>query len=242
MKKRTKIGIITLSTIVGLILLGIGGLYIYSANYYHADDDIQDIIDNDDDIFQTDNALIFKADATDAGVIFYPGGKVEYTSYVPLMEEIKGWGITCVLVKMPYNLAVFNMNAADQYINDMTEISSWYMAGHSLGGAFAARYAANHSSKIKGLIMCAAYETKDISQTDLKVLSIYGSEDKILNMDKYNNNKKNLPSNYTEIVIEGGNHANFGNYGDQSGDGIATITRQDQQSLTSNQINYLVHL
>ena len=145
MKKSTKIGIITLSVIGGLILIAAGGFLIYASDYYEADETIQDIIDSDDDILRTDNALIFKAEATDTGVIFYPGAKVEYTAYVPLMEEIKGWGITCVLIEMPYNLAIFNSDAADQYIEDMTEISSWYIGGHSLGGAFAARYAASNT-------------------------------------------------------------------------------------------------
>ena len=241
MKKSTKIITVSISVIAGLLLIAGGGFFIYSSDYYHADESIQDIIDNDDDILQTDNALIFKADATDTGVIFYPGAKVEYTSYVPLMEEIKRWGITCVLVEMPYNLAIFDSNAADQYIEDLTEISSWYMAGHSLGGAFAARYAANNTDKVDGLIMCAAYETKDISDTNLNVLSIYGSEDEILNMDKYEDSKENLPDNYSEVIIDGGNHAFFGNYGAQDGDGTATITREYQQSYTSDQINTLIH-
>lgn len=241
MKKSTKIGIITLSVIGGLILIAVGGFLIYASDYYEADETIQDIIDSDDDILRTDNALIFKAEATDTGVIFYPGAKVEYTAYVPLMEEIKGWGITCVLIEMPYNLAIFNSDAADQYIEDMTEISSWYIGGHSLGGAFAARYAASNTDKVDGLIMCAAYETKDISNTDLNVLSIYGSEDGVLNMDKYEDNKKNLPADYTEVIIDGGNHGYFGNYGEQDGDGTATVTREYQQSLTSDEINTLIH-
>jgi dienelactone hydrolase len=241
MKKSTKIGIITLSVIGGLILIAAGGFLIYASDYYEADETIQDIIDSDDDILRTDNALIFKAEATDTGVIFYPGAKVEYTAYVPLMEEIKGWGITCVLIEMPYNLAIFNSDAADQYIEDMTEISSWYIGGHSLGGAFAARYAASNTDKVDGLIMCAAYETKDISDTDLNVLSIYGSEDGVLNMDKYEDNKKNLPADYTEVIIDGGNHGYFGNYGEQDGDGTATVTREYQQSLTSDEINTLIH-
>ncbi len=241
MKKSTKIGIITLSVIGGLILIAAGGFLIYASDYYEADETIQDIIDSDDDILRTDNALIFKAEATDTGVIFYPGAKVEYTAYVPLMEEIKGWGITCVLIEMPYNLAIFNSDAADQYIEDMTEISSWYIGGHSLGGAFAARYAASNTDKVDGLIMCAAYETKDISDTDLNVLSIYGSEDGVLNMDKYKDNKKNLPADFTEVIIEGGNHGYFGNYGEQDGDGTATVTREYQQSLTSDEINTLIH-
>lgn len=241
MKKSTKIITISLSTLAGLILVAGGGLFIYSSDYYHADDSIESIIENDEDISKTDNALIFKADTTDTGIIFYPGGKVEYTAYVPLMEEIKDWGITCVLVNMPFNLAIFDSNAADQYIEDMTEISSWYMAGHSLGGAFAARYAAANADKIDGLIMCAAYQTKDISQTDLNVLSIYGSEDKVLDLEKYEENISNLPSNYTEVIIEGGNHANFGNYGEQEGDGTASVTREYQQEYTSDQINSLIH-
>ena len=103
------------------------------------------------------------------------------------------------------------------------------MMGHSLGGAMAANYAFNHENNLKGLVLLGAYSTQDLSETSLQVLSFYGTEDQVLNMGKYQNYFPNLPQNTIEFTIEGGNHAYYGNYGEQSGDGVATITAQAQQ-------------
>jgi hypothetical protein len=101
--------------------------------------------------------------------------------------------------------------------------------GHSLGGAMAASYAAAHDDKIDNLVLLAAYSLDDLTKADMDVYSFYGSEDKVLNMEKYQGCYGNLPTDKVEHVIEGGNHAYFGNYGEQDGDGTATITRDEQQ-------------
>ena len=96
------------------------------------------------------------------------------------------------------------------------------IAGHSLGGAMAANYAATHSEDYGGLILLAAYSTKNLTQTSLRVLSIYGSEDGVLNRESYEKNWANLPADATEVILEGGCHAQFGGYGPQDGDGTPT--------------------
>lgn len=239
-KKSHKGLIITLSTIVAVIGITLTVFFSYVGNYYHADDSVQEIINNDTDITIADNNdIVFNANSN-TGIVFYPGGLVEYTSYVPLLKKIKDSGITCVLVDMPYNLALLDSNAADKYIKNMTDISSWYIAGHSLGGAFGATYTASNLDKIDGLIMLASYETKDISESDLDVMCIYGSEDGVLNLENYEDDKENLPSSYVEHIIEGGNHGYFGDYGEQDGDGVATITREEQQNQTANYISEFI--
>ena len=102
----------------------------------------------------------------------------------------------------------------------------------------AAAYASKHKEVFEGLILLAAFSTHDISDSGLRVLSIYGSNDGVLNMDHYNKNKKNLPAQsdqkgLTEIVIDGGNHAQFSSYGTQKGDGKANITSEEQQEQTA---------
>ena len=108
------------------------------------------------------------------------------------------------------------------------EIADWSMMGHSLGGAMAAAFAGEHTDEIEGLILLGAYSTADLSSSDMKVLTIYGENDQVLNREKYEENRSNLPKKTTEYIIEGGNHAYFGAYGSQDGDGEATITQEEQ--------------
>ena len=137
-----------------------------------------------------------------------------------------------MLVEMPYNLAVFNSNAAGDIMKEFKKIENWYIGGHSLGGAMASSFAAEHEGDLKGLVLLAAYPTDKL---EIPVLSIYGSEDGVLNREKYDDSI-GLAENLIEIVIKGGNHAQFGNYGEQSGDGKATISKEEQWNQTVKQI------
>ena len=142
----------------------------------------------------------------------------------------------CVLLKMPFNLAVLDVNAADGIQKEYPEIEDWYIGGHSLGGSMAASYLADHEKDYEGLVLLGSYSTADLSNTDLAVLSVFGSEDQVMNREKYDENKANLPSGFTETVIEGGCHAYFGMYGVQEGDGTPTITNEEQIRLTIESI------
>jgi dienelactone hydrolase len=172
----------------------------------------------------------------DVGLIFYPGGKVEYTAYVPLMRALAARGVFCVLLEMPLNLAVLDMNAADGVQAQYPDVERWYIGGHSLGGSMAASYLAKHTEDFDGIVLLGAYSTADLSTTSLEALSIFGSEDKVMNRGKYDKYKKNLPSDLTEIEIEGGCHAYFGMYGAQNGDGIPAISAQEQIYKTADYI------
>lgn len=181
--------------------------------------------------------------ATDTGIIFYPGGRVNYKDYLPLMTLCAQKGITCVLVKMPFDFAVFDISAARKIIKQLPEIKNWYMAGHSLGGAMAAAFISRHKKEFNGLILLAAYTTHNLSASGLRVLSIYGSRDGVLNMKKYQKYKKNLPAEnngLTEYIIEGGNHAQFANYGAQKGDFGPDISVGQQQKITAEVITVWV--
>jgi hypothetical protein len=225
-----------LGGILLLLLLLLLGSSIYICDYYHADETALSVlteqhpsvtITNDHN-----NRISFIPDTPKAGFIFYPGGKVQYESYAPLMEALAENGILCVLVHIPGNLAVLNQNAADGIPEEYPEITDWYIGGHSLGGAMAASYASKHSDTYRGLVLLGAYSTEDLTDSGLSVLSVYGSEDGILNRETYQSDFKNLPSDTSEIIIEGGCHSYFGDYGLQSGDGTPTIERSEQISQT----------
>ncbi|MCI8892546.1 MAG: alpha/beta hydrolase [Eubacterium sp.] len=208
---------------------------VYLGDYYHSDQLARNALVTDD-IVQVNQTLkdmiLFSPKEPVAGFIFYPGGKVEYTAYAPLLHSLAEHGLFCVLVKMPCNLAVLDVNAAEGIQEMFPEIENWYIGGHSLGGSMAASYVSEHAEEYDGLILLAAYATKDISQSGLEVLSIYGNKDGILNMDKYTKNLINLPEHMEEYEIEGGCHAQFGNYGRQDGDGIPGISGERQREIT----------
>ena len=166
------------------------------------------------------------------GIILYPGGSVEAQAYAPLMHAVAEEGYLCIIVKMPLKLAVLDVDKADEVRKDYPNIADWYMAGHSLGGAMAATYAHENASQINGVILLAAYSTEDLKQDNLEVLRVYGSSDEVLNMENYEEYRSNLPEDAKEIEITGGNHAGFGNYGEQSGDGAAALSPKEQQEIT----------
>ena len=173
---------------------------------------------------------------TDSAVIFYPGGLVEYKAYLPLMEKFAEKGAMCILVKMPFDFAIFDSRAAGRFLKLYPEVENWYMAGHSLGGAMAASYVSRHQADFKGLILLAAYATHDLSDSGLKVLSIYGSNDGVLKMDHYSKYHKNLPpvgQGLTEIIIDDGNHAQVACYGSQKCDKASEISFEEQQEKTA---------
>ncbi len=224
------------ATLTILVMLLIAVMF-YLSDYYPADDTALACVDTAEII---DGKIVFAPEEPIAGVIFYPGGKVQAESYAPLMQELAENDILAVLVPMPANLAVFGVNEADGIIDAYPEIDEWYMSGHSLGGAMAATYIAENATDFDGLILLAAYSTADISNTELSVLSIYGDYDGVLNMESYQQYLGNLPADFDEIIIKGGCHSYFGAYGDQEGDGKALITREEQIEKTVDAILELI--
>jgi ribosome recycling factor len=108
------------------------------------------------------------------------------------------------------------------------DIEEWYIGGHSLGGAMASNYASENSEKLKGIFFLGAYPYADLSSTKLTMLSIVGSNDKVVNRKKLDSTRTNAPKGAIYKTLEGGNHANYGDYGKQSGDGRASISRDEQ--------------
>jgi pimeloyl-ACP methyl ester carboxylesterase len=165
----------------------------------------------------------------DLGFIFYPGGRVDYRSYAPLAHRIAAEGYRVIIVSMPLNLAVFAPGRAAQVIQAYPEIEDWVIGGHSLGGAMAANYVYRHPQAVQGLVLWASFPASNNSLSDLDIpcLSIYGSQDG--EVEKIRESAALLPADTRWVEITGGNHAQFGWYGPQSGDGQATIGHDEQQ-------------
>lgn len=240
--KRKRNVFIIVTSIVLVIAVLMGACAIYLGDYYEADDEaIGAFLPQGSTWKEEPNGnIVFEPDGATAGLIFYPGGKVEHSAYIPLMQACAQKGILCIIAEMPFHLAVFDINAADGIQKEYPQIEKWYIGGHSLGGSMAASYLEKHTDEYEGLILLGSYSTADLSDAGLEVLSIYGSEDQVLNLEKYNDNIRHLPKDFKEIVMEGGCHAYFGMYGAQDGDGTPSITNEEQIQQTVEYIAQMI--
>jgi len=228
-KKRALL--VTAAAVLAMIL----GCGIYAADYYRAVEAVP-ICPESVAVELSDDRMVFIPEEAEAGLIFYPGGKVEFTAYAPLMAHLAEENVLCVLLKMPLNLAVLDMDAAEGIPEQFPQVQHWYLAGHSLGGSMAASFAGKHAGTYEGLVLLAAYSTEDLTDTGLTVCSLYGDRDGVLNMEKYRQYRQNLPENTLELVLEGGNHAGFGSYGHQEGDGESLLDSGAQLQWTADVI------
>ena len=166
-----------------------------------------------------------------SGVILYPGGRVDPRSYAPAARALAEEGYLAVITPMPLNLAFFDSGAAAEVIAVYPEIETWVVGGHSLGGVVAAGYAEANADVVDGLLLWASYPADDALATRRKpaVLSIYATNDGLSTPQDIEASRANLPPETHWVEIAGGNHAQFGWYGEQPGDGQATISRLEQQ-------------
>lgn len=239
MKKKSKVPLAISAVLAACVLFCV----VYVNDYYRADVDAiaaftsAELVERQ---LMDENTIVYTPEDPKSGLIFYPGGKVEYTAYEPLMQACAANDILCALVEMPFNLAVLDIDAADGIQEFYPDVEDWYLGGHSLGGSMAASYLAENKEDYEGLILLGSYSTADLSNTSLNVLSVYGSEDQVLNHEKYSQYKENLPTDFTELVLDGGCHAYFGMYGAQDGDGTPTLSNIEQIKLTADAITNLV--
>ncbi|HYI23183.1 MAG TPA: alpha/beta hydrolase [Candidatus Limnocylindrales bacterium] len=175
------------------------------------------------------NITFVPTGGADVGLILYPGGKVPAKAYAPTARLIADRGYLVVVVSMPFNFAVLDVDAASRVIAARPEIQTWAVGGHSLGGAMAGQYVAAHPDAVEGLVLWAAYSAADVSRTGVAAAVVYGTLDTGAARFVSPDSLALLPANQTITAIDGGNHANFGAYAGQPNDPPATIPREQQQ-------------
>lgn len=219
MSRRFRAGVILL---VILVLISVFGI-IYVSDYYRADETAMAVLERSEGIREEGRLTIISPKyPTDTAIIFYPGAKVEAEAYLPLLDRIRQKGVTCILVHMPFRMAIFDADAAQKVMSRFPDIRHWYVAGHSMGGAMASKFASEHADEVDGLILLGAYIYGDYPDED--TLTVYGSLNR--SVEERIHYTKNI------VKIEGGNHAQFGNYGLQKGDPPGEISAEEQQGQT----------
>lgn len=217
--KRRPVIFKVLLVLVAVVAVLAAGFLWYVSDYYRAEPEALAVLNEEGVVDEGGVVALLPEGDADVGLVFYPGGKVEAEAYLPILDRLRDEGVACFLVRVPFNLAFFDIDAASRVMAAHPEVGHWYVGGHSLGGIAASQYADRNEDGVEGLVLLGSYIYGDYPPEE--TVTVYGSlnqdvEDKI---------------DYTENVveIEGGNHAQFGNYGPQAGDAEATISAEEQQ-------------
>ena len=236
-KKRFEVRIKTVFVVlIAAVVLLAAAAGIYVNDYYRAENVAACMAGGDGVIVRTvPEGYFFDGPGTEDALVFYPGGKVEETAYAPLLESLAVRGVDCVLIRMPAKLAIFGVDRADA-VPDAYDYERYYLAGHSLGGAMAANHAAVCPARWAGLFLLAAYPTEDLTAAPFPVVFLYGENDGVLDREKLAKGRALAPANSRSVEIPGGNHAGFGAYGPQKGDGKAGIPAEAQWQITAETI------
>lgn len=231
---------ILVPTAAVLLSLSVSAL-VYLNLYSHATEEANDglLSDAATQVTETNDYYYFdNLENQDNAIIFYGGGKIEEKAYAPLAKRLSSAGIDVFLLKMPFHFPLFGIDKADSVRSSNLNYSHVYLMGHSLGGTCASMCLSKSVQNYEGIIFLASFPNAQL-QENRKALSIYGSNDKVLNLDSYEKAKPYFPKDTSTYVIEGGNHAGFAYYGNQSGDGVASISRQTQIDLAVGYVSSL---
>ncbi|MUV90597.1 alpha/beta fold hydrolase [Halapricum sp. CBA1109] len=208
--------------LVVAVVASSAALLYFGTPLHGTDSGVQSVTADDRlDVTETDGTYVLRPTEADSdtGLVFYPGGRVHPDAYLrtlaPLVREAN---VTVAVVRMPLNLAVFDQNAADEVIDRETAVDRWYVGGHSLGGAMACRYAGEHTDRVEGLVLFGSYCDRSVAETDLRVLSVTGDADTVIDRETLDANADNLPADATVRRLDGLNHSQFGDYRGQPGD------------------------
>jgi hypothetical protein len=206
------------------------------------------------DALQSGNGVVVEQSATrielrptgepdPTGLIFYPGAKVDARAYAAVLRPIAEAGHVVVIVKLPFGVALIDVNAASSVIDAEPDVAQWVVAGHSLGGTAAARFASQHPDDVAGLVLWASYPAGSLADDDLAVLSVSGTEDGLTTPADVEDSRADLPPDTEFVAVEGAVHAQFGDYGPQSGDGTPTVSRAEaQRQITAATLAFLDQL
>lgn len=237
--------------IIRTVWIAFGILFtLWMANSFRAQGVDQDILENDEKITveETGQFISFSPNLNQqsTGFIFFPGGLVQPEAYAPMSRAIAEQGYDVIIIKLPFGFAPFAsqeesvMNEALKIIQLDSANQYWVVGGHSRGAAIASRFAYSFGELFEGLVLIGTSHPKEsvfsLLNTNLSVTKIYASNDGLASVEEVEANAIYLPEDTNWVLIEGGNHSQFGYYGNQLGDNSASITREEQQAQTVDAI------
>lgn len=237
--KKKKILKYSIFTIIALLIVSLLGILMWTNNTYKPSSELLELVSESDYTKDGDFYVFESKDKSNGkGIVIYPGALVEPLSYGYIANELSKEGYLVAIPEVNLNLSITENNKAEEFIKNNTDITDWYVAGHSMGGVSATYYAEDNQDIVDGVILLGSYPSKstDLSDNNQTVLSIYAENDGLTTLDDVEESKKNLPQDAAFAEIKGGNHAQFGMYGEQKGDNKAEISAKDQQDEIINLI------
>lgn len=247
MKPRTRRSLRWLLVVPALLVVVLGGFLVWGLTPLGPTDSALDALDSDSTVTveRADEGWVFTptGDKATHGYIFYPGGHVDPRSYAPYARALAQRECVVVISEMPLALAVLGPNAASAAIENNPEVASWTIGGHSLGGVMAAQYAARNLDVIDGLVLLASYppSSPSLSRSGLRVSSLVGTQDTVVNRESWENARGLLPEDTRFLEIPGANHAQFGDYGPQRGETAEPdMSATDQQRIAVRESSLVI--
>ncbi len=222
-------------SVVVLVLLLVLTLSVFASTSYTALDEMYDalsIIENEEVTFYEDrDELRYTVTNPKKNIIIVPGGLVTPDSYGYLAYSLALEGFNVTIAKAPFNLAILNQWIGKEFLSD--ELDN-VVIGHSLGGVTASMVFSG-SNQVSVMMFLGSYPIKDVSDKD--TLFLAAEHDLGMDPEAFNDSMKYVNDNNTVINIDGGNHAQFGWYGPQKGDGEAEMETITQQNLV---VGYII--
>ena len=163
------------------------------------------------------------------GLLFVPGARVDSRAYARVLRPLAEAGYLVAVLKEPFGFSLLDADQGKKVLDVHPEITYWAVGGHSLGGTTVASLA-DQDERVKGLVLFASYPADNLDRTDLKAVSISGAADGFTTPADIEASKGKLPPDTSYVVINGAVHSTFGDYGEQSGDGIASVDRAAAQN------------
>ena len=163
--------------------------------------------------------------------VLYPGGLVRPQAYEWLGRALASRGVHTVIPEFPLDLAVVDADRAGALVAHYAEARPVVLGGHSLGGAMAAVYAADHAGAVAGLVLLASYppEGTSLAAAQLTAVSLLAERDGVADPDAVRGGLTRLPVGTRLVVVPGAVHSFFGRYGPQAGDGLPTVSRAEAE-------------
>ncbi|MBR0282792.1 MAG: alpha/beta hydrolase [Oscillibacter sp.] len=184
---------------------------------------------------------LFDGPSEDTAIILYNAFNARETVYAPLAVKIAQETADVFVMKTPLKIAILGLNKAKE-VQDSYSYDHWYLAGHSLGGGAASIYVTSCENPPDGLILLGSYAIYQMVFEDIHIrtLSLYGSNDAALDIKQLESTRELMPEGSAMHCIEGGNHSQFGSYGQYPRSGTATITPEEQWQETADWIHWFI--
>lgn len=223
-----------LGSVAAVLVLAVGGILIWSqVGVMPAEaEPLASVQDNPDiTVDDTEQGIVLAPvdGGSDTGLVFIPGAKVDPWAYAAILQGLAADGTTVVITRPWLNLAFFDLRGLDAFTSAAPDIDTWAVGGHSLGGVRACQLAADADA----LVLFGSYCASDVSDSDLAVLSLAGSEDGLSTPEKIADTRHLLPADAELIEIPGASHASFGDYGPQAGDGTPTLSTDEMHRVVT---------